>query len=123
MRRSEGGTGCGRLQVLQRHRRGPISIVEIFNNGYSVMATMNFSIPDDVKEAFNKAFDGQNKSAVITGLMRKALEDRRTLAIQPSESERRKRFDAAIERIESALQIGRSYTDEEISRARKEGRP
>ena len=31
------------------------------------MATMNFSIPDDVKEAFNKAFDGQNKSAVVAG--------------------------------------------------------
>ena len=33
------------------------------------MATMNFSIPDDVKEAFNKAFEGENKSAVITRLM------------------------------------------------------
>ena len=28
------------------------------------MGTMNFSIPDDVKEAFNKAFEGENKSAV-----------------------------------------------------------
>ena len=87
------------------------------------MATMNFSIPDDVKEAFNKAFDGQNKSAVVAGLLRKAVEDRRRLAVLPSEGERRRRFEAAIERIEAELQSSRSYTDEEISRARKEGRP
>lgn len=40
------------------------------------MATMNFSIPDDVKEAFNEAFKDDNKSAVITGLMRRAIEER-----------------------------------------------
>ena len=40
------------------------------------MATMNFSIPDDVKEAFNKAFDSENKSAVITTLMRRAIEEK-----------------------------------------------
>ena len=39
------------------------------------MATMNFSIPDDVKEAFNKVFEGENKSAVVAGLMRRAIED------------------------------------------------
>ena len=41
-------------------------IVETFNNGPSAMGTMNFSIPDDVKEAFNRAFEGENKSAVIS---------------------------------------------------------
>ena len=51
-------------------------IVETFNNGLSAMATMNFSIPDDVKEAFNKAFEGENKSAVITRLMRRAIEEK-----------------------------------------------
>jgi hypothetical protein len=34
------------------------------------MATVNFSVPDDVKEAFNIAYQGQNKSAVIAELMR-----------------------------------------------------
>ena len=29
------------------------------------MSTMNFSVPDDVKNAFNEAYKGQNKSAVI----------------------------------------------------------
>ena len=38
------------------------------------MATVNFSVPDEVKAAFNSAFAGQNKSAVITGLMREAVE-------------------------------------------------
>lgn len=38
------------------------------------MATVNFSVPEDVKQAFNAAFDGQNKSAVIADLMRQAVE-------------------------------------------------
>ena len=38
------------------------------------MSTVNFSVPEDVKEAFNTAFDGQNKSAVIADLMREAVE-------------------------------------------------
>ena len=37
------------------------------------MATVNFSVPDDVKEAFNEAFEGQNKSAIVTELMREAI--------------------------------------------------
>ena len=39
------------------------------------MATMNFSVPLNVKEAFDKAFRRQNKSAVLTELMRQAVED------------------------------------------------
>lgn len=52
-----------------------IGIVEIFNNGSSCMATVNFSVPDDVKAEFDKIFGGQNKSAVIANLMRKAVAD------------------------------------------------
>ena len=37
------------------------------------MATVNFSVPDDVKAEFDKTFGGQNKSAVIADLMRKAV--------------------------------------------------
>ena len=33
------------------------------------MATMNFSIPDDIREAFNREFSAQNKSALIARLM------------------------------------------------------
>jgi metal-responsive CopG/Arc/MetJ family transcriptional regulator len=39
------------------------------------MATVNFSVPDDIKAEFDKAFGGQNKSAVIADLMRKAVAD------------------------------------------------
>jgi hypothetical protein len=28
------------------------------------MATVNFSVPDEVKESFNQAFEGENKSAM-----------------------------------------------------------
>lgn len=39
------------------------------------MATVNFSVPDDVKAEFDKTFRGQNKSAIIADLMRKAVAD------------------------------------------------
>jgi len=38
------------------------------------MATVNYSIPDEVKELFNTAFAGSNRSAVISGLMQRAAE-------------------------------------------------
>ena len=38
------------------------------------MSTVNFSVPDEVKNAFNEAYKGQNKSAVIAELMREAVE-------------------------------------------------
>ena len=38
------------------------------------MATVNFSVPEDVKTAFNETFKGRNKSAVIAELMREAVE-------------------------------------------------
>jgi metal-responsive CopG/Arc/MetJ family transcriptional regulator len=52
-----------------------MEVVEIFNNGLQYMATVNFSVPDDVKAEFDKTFGGQNKSAVIADLMRKAVAD------------------------------------------------
>ena len=38
------------------------------------MATVNYSVPDEVKDAFNEAYAGENKSAVIAALMREAVE-------------------------------------------------
>ncbi len=40
------------------------------------MATINFSIPADVRDAFNKEFSGRNKSAIIADLMRGAVEEK-----------------------------------------------
>jgi hypothetical protein len=39
------------------------------------MATVNYSVPDDVKAEFDKAFGDQNKSAVIADLMRGAVRE------------------------------------------------
>ena len=39
------------------------------------MATVNVSVPDDVKAEFDRAFAGANKSAVIARLMRQAVEE------------------------------------------------
>ncbi len=38
------------------------------------MAFVNYSVPDDVKDAFNIAFAGKNKSAIIAQLMQQAVE-------------------------------------------------
>jgi hypothetical protein len=37
------------------------------------LSTVNFSVPEDIKAAINITFEGQNKSAVIADLMRKAV--------------------------------------------------
>ena len=55
---------------------GSASIVETFNNGER-MATVNFSVPDEVKDAFNAAFGGRNKSAIVADLLREAVERER----------------------------------------------
>jgi hypothetical protein len=81
------------------------------------MATMNFSIPDDVKAAFNKAFDGENKSAVVTGLMRRAIEEKE-LRAKHDEA-----FDALVEELLRARAEDPPLSDEEIRRIRVEGRP
>ena len=74
------------------------------------MGTMNFSIPDDVKDAFNKAFDGENKSAIVTRLMIRAIED----------AERRRKSAGFVERIRLIRAKGRPVTEEEIRRVREE---
>jgi len=77
------------------------------------MATVNFSVPDQVKREFNEAFGGQNKSAVLTGLMRQAIEQRR----------RAQRRAAAIDALLRLRQRQRPVTDRELRKARRIGRP
>lgn len=38
------------------------------------MATVNFSVPEEVKRAFNETFAGRNKSSIIAELMMRAVE-------------------------------------------------
>ena len=77
------------------------------------MATVNFSVPLDVKEAFDKEFRRQNKSAVLTELMRQAVEERR----------RRQRRARAVEKLLALRKRARRVTDSEIRSARRRGRP
>ena len=77
------------------------------------MATVNFSVPNDVKDAFNKAFKGENKSAILTRLMRNAVE----------ECNRKKRRITAISAILRLRSTSSAVTDEEIYKVRKIGRP
>ena len=48
-------------------------VVEIFNKKGKAMPTLNFSVPEDLENAINTTFEGQNKSAVMAELMREAV--------------------------------------------------
>jgi hypothetical protein len=87
-------------------------IVEIFNNADPIMATVNFSVPDDVKTEFDKTFGGQNKSAVIAELMRKAvaevkLRERREAIFRTLTQRRTKRPSISGTQIRTSRTIGR----------------
>jgi hypothetical protein len=77
------------------------------------MATVNFSVPDDVKAEFDRTFGGQNKSAVIADLMRKAVADvklrqRRIDIFRALTQKRRERPALSDARIRPARTAGRS---------------
>lgn len=76
------------------------------------MATVNFSVPDEVKEAFNQAFEGQNKSAIIAALMRRAID----------EAERQRSRAAAIRRLGGRRGKRPAANDAAIRKARESGR-
>lgn len=76
------------------------------------MATVNFSVPDDVKERFNKAFAGQNKSQIIAELMERAVQEqalkkRRARAIEGLVGRRTRRPPASLRTIRKAREAGR----------------
>jgi hypothetical protein len=77
------------------------------------MATMNFSVPSDVKEAFDKAFRRQNKSAVLTELMRQAVNER----------QRRRRRARVVEKLLALRKRTRRITGRAVRAARRRGRP
>jgi hypothetical protein len=77
------------------------------------MATVNFSVPDDVKKAFDRTFRDQNKSAVIADLMRRAVADsdrqkQREALFRSLTERRRKRPSASNDDIRAARVSGRS---------------
>lgn len=74
------------------------------------MATMNFSIPEDVKERFNRVFAGRNKSAVVTRLLEDAI----------VRAEQQERSDAAIDRILARRRTATVTSEDEVRRIRDE---
>lgn len=77
------------------------------------MATVNFSVPDDVKAAFNSAFETENKSAIIAALMMEAVE----------RAARKQRSSEAIIRILARREHAPSVSEDDIRQAREQGRP
>ena len=77
------------------------------------MATMNFSVPDDVKAAFNRAYAGANKSAILTQLLRQAVEERERLI-------RRRRAIDRILRLRTVAPVSSAHA---LRVARRKARP
>lgn len=76
------------------------------------MPTVNFSVPDDVNDAFNAAFEGQNKSLVIADFMREAVA---RVAAQ-------KRGEAAYRQIVKRRVSAPKVSSEQVHTTRTEGR-
>ena len=74
------------------------------------MATVNYSIPEEIKEAFNAQFADRNKSAIIAELMQRAIE----------EEKQKQRRNQAIHRLFSRYNERKQITSAEIQAAREE---
>jgi hypothetical protein len=68
------------------------------------MATVHFSIPDDVQYRFDRAFEGQNRHEVIAALMLRAVE----------EEERKRRPAGLVDRLSLIRESSHPVTREEI---------
>lgn len=77
------------------------------------MATVNFSVPDEVKAEFNRVFARDNKSSVIARLMMQAVEERRL------QKQRGRTIDSILRRRRTQ----KPATDSQIRAARIAGRP
>jgi hypothetical protein len=76
------------------------------------MAWVNFSVPEEVKQKFNKAFAGKNKSQIVAELMTRAVEERQV------QKRRVKAIDGLLK-----LRKKPGFSDAEIQKARVYGRP
>lgn len=76
------------------------------------MATVNFSVPDDVKLSFDKAFAGQNKSGIVAELMRRAVH----------EAEQRRRRERLFKQLSAGRTRRAAATSGQVHNARVAGR-
>ncbi len=77
------------------------------------MATVNFSVPDEVKEEFNRTFARENKSSIVARLMMQAIEERRL----------QKQRARAIDKLLKLRSQRKPITIKEFDEARRAGRP
>lgn len=72
------------------------------------MGTMNFSIPDDIKDDFNRTFAHENKSAVVAKLLQQAV----------AQARRKAQSDAAFMRILAGRQQAPQVSTDAILQTR-----
>ncbi len=85
------------------------------------MTIMTIRIPDEVAQAFDKAYEGEDKDAVIAQLIRAAAEAKARAATEEEEKARRRR--EAVDAILALRKQPPYFSDAEIKQAREEGRP
>ncbi len=84
------------------------------------MTIITVHIPDAVKAAFDKAFEGEDKNAIIARLLLEAAEKR-----ERGEPEGERREVSLREAIDAVIALRKQppyVSDEEIKQAREEGR-
>ena len=77
------------------------------------MATVNFSVPDEIKKRFNATFAHENKSHLIAELMLRAI----------AEQEHKQQRAQAIEALLHLREKQKPVLDRSIRAARHRGRP
>jgi len=77
------------------------------------MSTINISVPEKVKAAFDRAFSGRNKSAIIAELMQRAVR----------ELKQRKQREALFEALTARRHDRPQTSAGSVRRARVAGRP
>lgn len=80
------------------------------------MATVKFSVPDDVQLAFDAALEGRDISAVMAGLMREAVERAQ------HRQQLRQQHRQAVGRILADRATAPTMTEAQVSAGRHEGR-
>jgi metal-responsive CopG/Arc/MetJ family transcriptional regulator len=77
------------------------------------MATVIFSIPDEIKAEFDRVFDGHDRSALIADLMQRAIAD------ETRRARREKLFHSLTQRRKERP----AASNEQIHATRTSGRP
>ena len=78
-----------------------------------IVSTVNYSVPEEIKKTFNAVFKGQNKSAIIAGLMQEAV----------LREQRRSKNQETYRRILERRQTTPRITEEQFRLAREKDRP